>query len=138
MATLSKRHVYKNGGASYSMPGVKASVYVGPKMFTGTAPDTIVFDATNLASPDADAALKNELKAEAQAKRNEERAAKKLTRETAKSERQAAREAKKLAAAQFKAEKRAAADQLKADKLAAKEAAKLAQATATESATVPA
>ena len=47
--TLTRRTVYKNGGASYHMEGVRASVYCGPKMFAGDAPETIEFGATNLA-----------------------------------------------------------------------------------------
>ena len=46
---LKKRTTYKNGGASYTREGVRASVYCGPKNFDGAAPEEITISAGNLA-----------------------------------------------------------------------------------------
>ena len=46
---LKKRTTYKNGGASYTRQGIRASVYCGPKNFDGDAPETITISADNLA-----------------------------------------------------------------------------------------
>ena len=110
MATLKRRTIYKTGGASYSQDGVKASVYVGPKMFSGPAPETIEFGAENLASPNTDAVAKTEAKAAKAAEREAAKAAKATEREAAKAkkaaERQAAKEetAKKREAAKLERE----------------------------------
>jgi uncharacterized protein with WD repeat len=118
MITLTRRHVYKNGGASYARDGIKASIYCGPKMFSGdkvdvggvltAAPASLEIDAPNLATPGAvptesaekRAAKKAELQAQREAKKAE-RAAKKATAEekraafkSKKEARQAEREAK--------------------------------------------
>lgn len=97
--TLTKRTQYKGGGASYSIAGIRASVYIGKQMFgEGGAPDTLVLDAANLATPNdqsADRAARKEEREAAKAKRQEERAAKKTEREQAREERKAKREAEK-------------------------------------------
>ncbi len=46
---LKKKTVYKNGGASYTREGIRASVYCGPKNFDGQAPEEITVSAANLA-----------------------------------------------------------------------------------------
>lgn len=97
--TLTKRHSYKGGGASYSIPGIRASVYIGKQMFgEGGAPDTLVLEAANLATPNdqsAERAARKEEREAAKAKRAEERAAKKTERDAARAERKATRDAEK-------------------------------------------
>lgn len=115
MATLNKRHTYKNGGASYSMPGIKTSVYVGPKMFDGAAPNTIEFDAVNMAEPgvvtSTTKAAREEAKAARDAKRAETKQAREAAREAKRAEvkqaREAAREAKRDEAKRDRASKKA-------------------------------
>jgi len=59
MLTLKKRHNYPNGGASYSIEGIRASIYVSPQMFksNGVPPETIDIEsldaegATALSAP---------------------------------------------------------------------------------------
>ena len=46
---LKKKSTMKNGGASYTREGIRASVYCGPKNFVGDPPDTITISADNLA-----------------------------------------------------------------------------------------
>lgn len=103
MATLTRKTTYKTGGASYQQVGVRASVYVSPKMFVGPAPDTIEFNASNLAQPQDLEGQKAEKKAKVEA---------------AKAERKAIAEQKK-------ADKRAAIEQKKAEAKAAADAAKV-------------
>jgi hypothetical protein len=49
---LQKKTVMKNGGASYTREGVRASVYCSPKNFDGAPPDTITIAADNLVVPE--------------------------------------------------------------------------------------
>jgi hypothetical protein len=48
---LQKKTEMKNGGASYTREGIRASVYCGPKNFNGPPPETITIAADNLAVP---------------------------------------------------------------------------------------
>lgn len=118
-ATFTKRRNYKNGGASYSMAGVRGSVYISGGVFAGDAPATFEI---NLGSQDvafAAPSLSAERKAQA--------AERKAQRETARVEKAAAkaaeREAAKQARLDAKAAKQAAREQAKAAKQAAKQAA---------------
>jgi len=134
MATLQKRHTYKNGGASYSMSGIKASVYVGPKMFDGPAPDTIDFSAGNRATPGVDnSAAKAQAKADAIAAREAKKTEKATAREAVKAQRDAAKaeKAEKAIAAKAQREtvRQAKKDAAAAAKANEAEAAKTAAAT---------
>lgn len=129
MATLNRKHTYKNGGASYGIPGVRASIYVGPRMFSGAAPDTIEFDASNLATPDTDALSKKADREAKQAERKAAAEAKKAEREAAKTVRAEAKLAKQLEREQAKADRKAAREQKQAEAKLAREQAKAAKAT---------
>ena len=48
---LQKKTEMKNGGASYTREGIRASVYCSPKNFNGPAPETITIAAENLIVP---------------------------------------------------------------------------------------
>jgi hypothetical protein len=88
MATFNRRTVYRNGGASYSREGVKASIYVGPKNFAdGVAPETIEFDCANLTVPG------EAKRAEREAAREQARKDREAAREQAKADREARRQA---------------------------------------------
>lgn len=85
MATLTLRKVHKNGNASYSQEGVRASVYVNKQMFAdGNPPETIEFGAPNLAQPgqktaksvDPEVQAERERKAAERAAKAQERASK--------------------------------------------------------------
>jgi hypothetical protein len=95
MPTLNRKTVYKNGGASYQREGVRASVYCGPKMFTGGAPESIVIDSTSLTEPGAVDTAKAEAKAA--------KVAAKLAKAEARAAARAAREDARLAKAAAKA-----------------------------------
>ena len=126
MATviLTRRHVYKNGGASYGRDGVRASVYVGPRMFTkGTAaPDMIEFGTDNLAEPVNEETAKAERKAASEAKVAATKAAKAEESAAKKAAKQAERDAAKQAKADEKAAKAKAREEAKAAKAAEKNA----------------
>jgi hypothetical protein len=124
MATLSKRHTYKTGGASYSMPGIKASVYVGPKMFSGPAPETIEFGADNLATADSGAEAKAAEKAAKVKEREDKKAATAQERLDKKAAKQAERDQAKADRETAKATKQAEREAAKATKTAADAAAK--------------
>lgn len=104
MATLKRRKIYKNGGASYKADGMRASIYCGPRMFNGPAPETVDFDCVNPATPDAGAEAK---KAAKEAKATE-RANAKAARDTERAEKKAKREEEKKAKAQKREEEKAA------------------------------
>jgi hypothetical protein len=94
MATLKRKTVYKNGGASYQREGVRASVYCGPKMFTGGAPESIDIDSPALTEPGAVDTAKVEAKAAkiaAKTAKTEARAAAKKAREDARAAKAAAK-----------------------------------------------
>lgn len=98
MATLKRRKIYKNNGASYSREGVRASVYCGPKMFSNGPPETIEIGDAGLAAPvdlTAEKAAKEQAKADKKAAADTAKAAKAKVREDAK----AAKLAAKVAAA---------------------------------------
>lgn len=97
MATLTRRKIYKNGGASYSRPGVRASVYCGPKMFANGAPETIELGDAGLSTPvdlEAEKASKQAAKdakaAERKAVSDKKKADKLAAKETARVAREAA------------------------------------------------
>lgn len=48
---LQKKTEMKNGGASYTREGLRASVYCSPRNFDGAAPDSITISAENLVVP---------------------------------------------------------------------------------------
>jgi hypothetical protein len=101
--TFIKRRNYKNGGASYSLTGLRGSIYISGGVFDGDAPETIVIDAVNarFAAPNA-----KTLERKAQvAERKAQREAKKAAREQARAEKKAAREQKQAARAEKKAKK---------------------------------
>jgi len=117
MATLTRHTIYKNGGASYRQAGVRASVYCGPKMFSGPAPESIEFGAENLATPNTatiDKTAAIEAKAAAKAAKAEE----KIKAAAAKAEEKA-----KAAAAKAEAKAQAIAAKAAAKAQAAKEKA---------------
>jgi hypothetical protein len=114
--TLTRRKLYKGGGASYAIAGLRGSIYATRQLFAGEPPESITIESDVLGTPID--------KSEAKAKRAEERAARKAERAAAKEAKKAEREAAKQAKAAEKAEKKAQRDQARADKRAAKAAAK--------------
>lgn len=119
MATFTKKSEYKTGGASYGREGVRASIYAGPANFVGAAPDTIEFDAPNLAAPNAASAQRKQAQADRLAAREDKKAATLKAREDKKAARAEAKQAKADQRAQAK---QAKADKKAADKLAAQQA----------------
>lgn len=120
MATLTRRKMLKNGGASYGITGVRSSAYFGPKMFTDEPPETIeIDDAAGLAQED-------QLSAEKMAKRAERaanREARKAEREALKTARAKAKALRDEAKAILKAAKEEAADTTEDEAAQAKAAA---------------
>lgn len=98
---LQLRRRYKNGGASYSREGIRASVYVGPKMFAAGPTETFTVDDNGLATPE-DTSAKDQAKLEAKAARAKVVADRQAAREAAKVQRQQEREAARVAREQAK------------------------------------
>src|SRR5882672_7507737 len=99
---LKKKHSYKNGGASYGVEGLKASIYCGPRMFVGGAPDEVDLGAVNLATPDSASVAKTAQAAQAKADKEKAKVERLAAREAKKAENIAACEAKKVARAAAK------------------------------------